>query len=60
MWNDANGNGVQDPGESGLGGVEVTLYGDADENGFYDTVLGVLYLAGRNGQVAGVFALTRD
>ena len=26
IWNDANGDGVQDPGEIGLGGIDVTLY----------------------------------
>lgn len=27
VWNDLNGNGVQDPGEPGLGGVTITLAG---------------------------------
>ena len=26
VWNDLNGNGIQDAGEPGIGGVEVTLY----------------------------------
>ena len=37
MWVDANGNGMQDPGEPGLGGVTVTIYYDPDGNGVYDT-----------------------
>ncbi len=37
VWIDANGNGKQDPGEPGLGGVTVTLYTDPDGNGVYDT-----------------------
>jgi protocatechuate 3,4-dioxygenase beta subunit len=43
IWSDANGNGVQDPGESGIGGVQVQLYLDADNDGQYtpgfDTLL---------------------
>jgi uncharacterized repeat protein (TIGR01451 family) len=33
VWNDANGNGIQDAGESGIGGVEVLLYVDVDHDG---------------------------
>ena len=40
VWIDANGDGIQDPGEAGLGGVTVTLYSDPDGNGVYDTVAG--------------------
>lgn len=29
VWNDANGNGVQDPGEAGIAGVTVELYNGA-------------------------------
>ncbi len=32
VWNDANGNGVQDSGESGIAGVTLNLYLDADGN----------------------------
>jgi len=28
VWNDNNGNGLQDPGESGLGGISLNLYDD--------------------------------
>jgi uncharacterized repeat protein (TIGR01451 family) len=35
IWSDANGNGVQDPGEIGIAGVEVKLYYD-NGNGVYD------------------------
>ncbi len=37
VWNDADGNGRQDPGESGIANVDVTLYYDPDGNGVYDT-----------------------
>ena len=40
VWIDADGDGVQDPGELGLNGVTVTLYSDPDHNGVYDTVVG--------------------
>ncbi|MBK9462532.1 MAG: carboxypeptidase regulatory-like domain-containing protein [Sphingobacteriales bacterium] len=30
LWNDTNGDGVQDPGETGIPGVTITLY---DSNG---------------------------
>ncbi len=30
VWNDANGNGIQDSGEKGVGGVKVTLTGTDD------------------------------
>ncbi len=36
VWIDANGNGLQDPGEPGMGGVTVTLYYDHNHNGVYD------------------------
>jgi uncharacterized repeat protein (TIGR01451 family) len=36
VFNDLNGNGVQDPGESGIGGVTVGLYSDANGNGIVD------------------------
>ncbi len=38
VWSDADGDGVQDPGEPGLNGVEVKLYTDPDGNGVYDTL----------------------
>ncbi|MBX2998998.1 MAG: carboxypeptidase regulatory-like domain-containing protein [Caldilineaceae bacterium] len=36
VWNDANNNGVQETGESGLGGVTVSLYRDNNNNGVLD------------------------
>ncbi len=39
VWSDTNGNGSQDPGEPGLGGVLVTLLQDADSNGSYETTV---------------------
>jgi hypothetical protein len=35
IWSDANGNGVQDPGELGIGGVTVNLYFD-DGDGVFE------------------------
>ncbi len=40
VWIDADGDGVQDLGEAGLGGVTVTLYTDPDGDGVYDTAAG--------------------
>ncbi len=40
IWNDADGDGVQDPGESGIAGVTVNLYTDPDGDGVYDTLAG--------------------
>ncbi|MEL7244867.1 MAG: SdrD B-like domain-containing protein [Cyanobacteria bacterium J06573_2] len=36
VWNDANGNGVQDTGENGIGNVTVDLYWDINGNGQID------------------------
>ncbi len=33
VWADTNGNGIQDPSEPGLAGVELTIYNDSDGNG---------------------------
>lgn len=38
IWNDADGDGVQDPGEAGIDGVQVTLFYDPDANGIYDSI----------------------
>ena len=40
IWNDADGDGVQDAGEAGIAGVTVTLYDDPDGDGVYDHVVG--------------------
>ena len=40
IWSDANGDGVQDPGEAGIEGVTVNLYTDPDGDGVYDTLAG--------------------
>jgi len=37
VWSDADGDGVRDPGEPGLGGVTVRLYTDTDGDGEIDT-----------------------
>ena len=39
VWVDVNGDGVQDPGEPGLGGVPVKLYSDPDNDGVYDNLV---------------------
>ncbi|MCH9646901.1 MAG: carboxypeptidase regulatory-like domain-containing protein [Deltaproteobacteria bacterium] len=39
LWNDADGNGTQDPGEAGISGVVVNLLADTTGNGFPDTVV---------------------
>ena len=39
IWVDADGDGIQDPGEPGLGGVTVQLYRDSDANGTYDLLV---------------------
>ncbi len=36
VWDDANNNGVFDPGENGLGGVSITLHADANSDGVPD------------------------
>ncbi len=36
VWNDANGNGIFDSGESGLENITLTLYEDTAGNGIYD------------------------
>ena len=38
VWIDANGDGVQDPGEAGLAGVTVRLMVDLNSNGVYSAV----------------------
>jgi len=38
VWVDADGDGRQDPGEPGLGGVTVNLYSDPDGDGVFDTL----------------------
>ena len=38
VWFDANANGMQDSGEPGLSGVEITLSGDVDLDGITDTL----------------------
>lgn len=39
LWNDADGDGTQDPGEAGIGGVLVNLLADTTGNGIPDTVI---------------------
>jgi hypothetical protein len=37
VWKDMNGNGLQDPSEIGIPGVQVSLYADTNGNGVYDS-----------------------
>ncbi len=39
LWLDADGDGLQDLGESGLGGIPIQLFSDPDGNGVYDNLL---------------------
>ncbi|MCB9020075.1 MAG: hypothetical protein H6546_07075 [Chitinophagales bacterium] len=45
VWFDSNANGVQDSGETGVNGIVVELYWDADNSGTIDTTLGSELLA---------------
>ena len=38
VWFDADGNGIQDPGEDGIPGVTVSLVGDFDADGITETI----------------------
>jgi len=38
LWSDANGDGVQDPGESGIPGITMALVEDAGADGLYGTL----------------------
>ncbi len=40
VWNDTNGNGVQDPNEASIQGVTLQLWADTDSNGTVDTQVG--------------------
>ena len=39
LWVDTDGDGLQDFGKSGLGGIPIQLFGDPDGNGAYDSLL---------------------
>ncbi len=39
VWNDANGNGIQDVGERGISNVTINLLSDANQDGRYENVL---------------------
>ena len=63
IWFDANGNGLQDPGEPGLSGVSVTLTGDTDLDGITDTVTVTTDAAGHyqfGGLPLGTYTLSVD
>ncbi len=54
IWSDANGNGVEDPGELGIGGVTVNLYFD-DGDGIYEPGAGDVLIASRVTDAAGQY-----
>ncbi len=39
VWNDVNGNSLQEPGESGISNITVKLYNDHNADGVYDNVV---------------------
>ena len=45
VWNDADGNGLQDPGEAPIAGVTVQLWADTDNNSSADTLVGTAVTA---------------
>jgi uncharacterized repeat protein (TIGR01451 family) len=53
VWNDVNGDGVQDPGEAGVNGVLVSLRLDTDGDGFYETVAATQTTAGNGAYLFG-------
>ncbi|MDP1792518.1 MAG: SdrD B-like domain-containing protein, partial [Acidimicrobiales bacterium] len=46
IWDDLNGDGVQDSGETGLNGVSVTLLRDGDLDPDYETTIGTVVTSG--------------
>ena len=40
VWNDTNGNGIQDPGENGIQNVAVQLWADTNNDGIVDAQIG--------------------
>jgi len=59
IWNDANSNGVQDPGEDGIDGVEVRLVNAAGDRLFRDPDTGLISTTqGTNG--VALIAITGD
>lgn len=49
VWDDVNGDGVQDAGEPGLSGVGITLRHDADDNGTFETLITTATTTGTGG-----------
>jgi LPXTG-site transpeptidase (sortase) family protein len=56
VWNDADGDGVQDAGESGIAGVTLDLYRDNNGDGFLDG--GDIYLATQTADANGAYAFS--
>lgn len=59
VWNDANSNGVQDPGEGVFAGVRLELWADTDGNGTIDTMVGIA-VTDANGEYYFVGSTTAD
>ncbi|MEM6697518.1 MAG: SdrD B-like domain-containing protein, partial [Bacteroidota bacterium] len=49
VWIDSDGDGVQDPNEVGVSGVEITLFTDSDGDGVYDDQVGTPITTDENG-----------
>ena len=63
IWFDADGDGVQDPGEDGIPGVTVTLEGDVDADGVTETITAVTDASGTylfDDLPAGDYSVTVD
>ncbi len=62
VWNDANANGVQDAGEAGIGGVDLSLYYDSNGDGKVDPSSDALYSGAKDmqGNTGGMLATQAD
>ncbi len=62
IWHDADADGVQDPGEPGIGGVTVTIYSDSNGDGTIDpaTDSPVFAATDQNGNLGGTTTTEED
>jgi uncharacterized repeat protein (TIGR01451 family) len=56
VWEDTNGNGLQDPGEPGIAGAQVSIYRDLNKNGVWNT--GEPLLATQTTNASGNYSFT--